>query len=161
MANIQMRGLDEYTRALSRLDLIARDRVCGKAIYAGAKVVADAIKAAISELPEGKGRGTPENPLAGPSRPQKKGLLAGFGITPMREDNGFLNVKAGFAGYNGVKTKRWPNGQPNAMVARSVERGTSFMRPNPFVKKAVAATRRAAIETMKKSVEENIEDQMK
>lgn len=161
MAKIEMKGLDEYTRALSKLELNTRDKVCGKAIYAGAKVVADEIKAAISALPEGKGWGTRDNPLAGPTPPQKKGLLAGFGISHMMEDRGYLNVKIGFAGYNNAKTRRWPNGQPNAMVARSVERGTSFMRPNPFVKKTVAAVKSTALETMKKSVDESIEDLMK
>lgn len=160
VAKIEMKGLDDYTRALSRLQLDVRDQVCGKAIYAGAAIVADTIKAAINALPEGLGRGTPERPLEGPTKAQKRGLVESFGISRMREDNGFLNVKAGFDGYNAVKTKRWPQGQPNAMVARSVERGTSFMRSNPFVKKAVSAARAPALEAMKKSVEESITDLM-
>lgn len=156
MAKIEMKGLNEYTRALSRLQLNVRDKVCGKAIYAGAAIVADSIKAAITSLPEGKGTGTPAAPLPGPTAQQKKGLIDSFGVTTMREDNGFLNVKVGFAGYNGTKTKRWPRGQPNAMVARSVERGTSFMVATPFVKDSVAAVRSKVRKEMKTVVDEQI-----
>lgn len=161
MANIQMKGLDEYTKALSKLELNTRDKVCGKAVYAGTKVVADAVKSAILSIPTDEAWGTSSNPTSGPQMRQKQGLYHSLGIAKMRNDNGFLNVKIGFAGYNEIKTRRWPQGQPNAMVARSIERGTSFMRATPFVKKTVAAAKSGALETMKKSVDESIEDLMK
>lgn len=158
MANIQMRGLDEYTRALSRLDLIARDRVCGKAVYEGAGIVADAVKSAILSIPTDEAWGTSSNPTSGPQMRQKQGLYHSLGITKMRNDNGFLNVKIGFSGYNEIKTRRWPQGQPNAMVARSIERGTSFMRANPFVKKAVSGVRQAVLAAMQRSINNSLRE---
>lgn len=161
MAKIEMRGLDAYAKAISSFELRVRDDVCGKAIYTGAAIVADTIRAAIANLPEGKGHGTEIAPLPGPNAYQKEGLIRSFGLTPMRDDNGMLNVKAGFDGYNTLKSKRWPKGQPNAMVARSVERGTSFMRENLFIKDAVSKARKSAMEAMKKSVDESSKELMK
>lgn len=160
MAKIEMKGLNEYTQALSRLDRGLRDEVCGKAVYAGAKIVADRMKESINALPEGHGFGTPDHPLVGPIRKQKEGLVQSFGITKMRDDNGLRNVKLGFAGYNDTKTKRWPNGQPNAMVARAVERGTSFMKSNPFIKKTMSGTKSEALNAMRRAVEESIEREL-
>ena len=47
------------------------------------------------------------------------------------------------------------------MIARSIERGTSFMTANPFMKRAVSKTRKRAQEAMKKAAEREIEKIMK
>ena len=91
----------------------------------------------------------------------REGLADSLGIASMQDDGtGYLNVKIGFDGYNGIKTQRWPNGQPNQMVARSVESGTTWMKKNPFVRKAVTASRKRALEYMKDSVDRSIEEIM-
>lgn len=156
MAKVEMKGLDRYTRAISRLERGVREEVCGAAIYEGADVVADAIREGIEGLPTVSGPPGARSPLIGPSRGQKAALAASFGLTKLRDDGGYLNVKAGFDGYNSIKTRRWPKGQPNAMIARSVERGTSFMAANPFIKKAMARVRKAALAAMKKTVDAKI-----
>lgn len=162
MATISMKGLDEYTKAISKIaSLKDKDSVCGKAIYEGAGIVADAVKGAASGIPTDDSWGGPEHKKSGPSTYQKNGLISGMGIAKMKNDGGYLNVKIGFSGYNGQKTKRWPGGQPNAMVARSVERGTSFMSACPFMKGAVAGARGAAIKAMQQSVEKSLKSVMK
>ena len=97
MAKIQFKGLAEYELQLSRL---GRDteRIAGAAIYAGAEIVADAIKQNIQGLPSKTGT-------------TRQGLLEGFGIAPLQDDSGYLNVKIGFDGYNA-------KGVPNALMAR-------------------------------------------
>ena len=67
--------------------------------------------------------------------------------------NGFYNVKIGFDGYNSVKTKRWPSGQPNAMVARSIESGTSWMTKQPFMRKAEQASKSQCEHVMSETVD--------
>jgi len=85
----------------------------------------------------------------------KKGLQASYGITPMqRDENGFYNVKIGFDGYNSIKTKAYPNGQPNQMIARSVESGTSFLQKHPFVAPGVRKSRKAALKKMEEIIDE-------
>lgn len=161
MAKIEWKGLDELTRAISRLELHAKDQVIGPAVFEGAAIVADEVRQAIEDLPTDSGFGSPDHVLRGPNQAQKDGLMAAFGVAPMREDDGIYNVKLGFDGYNNIKTKRWPKGQPNAMVARSVERGTSFMAANKFIQKAIRRARARAEGRMKLVVDEKIRAIMK
>lgn len=139
MAKIQVKLGDEYLAKINKLSLVTRDQVCGRAVYAGAAVAADAVRDEIKSLPTDNRFVKGGDKLTGPGERQKQGLLDSLGVTPMSDDGrGFLNVKIGFDGYNKIKTKRWPKGQPNQMVARAVERGTSFMMQNPFMKRAVS-----------------------
>ena len=156
MAKIEMRGLDAYITKLSQLAAQAREGVIGPAIHDAASVVADSIQSEISAIPTDNGYGTPSEPQSGLNAKQKAALHNSFGITKMRNDNGFYNVKLGFDGYNDIKTKRWPNGQPNAMVARAVERGTSWLKATPFVKRAVNASKQQAVGIMQTTIDNKI-----
>lgn len=156
MAVIQFKRGDEYLMKISKLEAALKDEVCGAAIYGAAGIVADEIRSQLKAVPSDEGYGTASEPTRGPKAGQKEGLLDALGISSMEEKSGYYDVKIGFDGYNGIKTKRWPNGQPNQMVARSIERGTSWMKANAFVKKAMAATRKRALEFMKHSVDESI-----
>lgn len=141
-------GIDNYLNKLENLDLTAPEAI-GKAIYQGAKIVADAIERNIEALPVDDSRHSEQ--LKGIRSIQKEGLKGrpkgkggGFGISPSRNDNGYINVKLGFDGYNKLKTKKYPQGQPNAMIARTFESGNSFTKKIPFVAPAVRATKDAA-----------------
>lgn len=156
MATISFKNGDEYLAKVSKLEAALKDEVCGAAIYGAAGIVADEIRSQLKAVPTDEGYGTASEPTRGPKTAQKEALLAALGISSMEEKSGYYDVKIGFDGYNGIKTKRWPNGQPNQMVARSIERGTSWMKANAFVKRAMAATRKRALEFMKHSVDESI-----
>lgn len=140
MARITFKGLEEYEKKLS---LLAKDteQICGAAIYEGASIVADEIKAGIRSLPRQTGV-------------TQKGLEEGFGISKLREDNGFYNVKLGFEGYNA-------NGEPNVMMARIMESGTSKVPKHPFVRPAVNRAKAAAQDKMAAVLDEEIEKRMK
>lgn len=157
MATISFKNGDEYLMKISKLEAAMKEEVCGEAIYGAAGIVADEIRAKLEAVPTDERYGTSSEPTRGPRKVQKRGLYNSLGIASMQDDGGFLNVKIGFDGYSDVTTERWPNGQPNQMVARSVERGTTWMKANPFVKKAVAASRKRATEFMKKSVDQSIQ----
>ena len=161
MAKIEMKGLDEYTAKLRQLELASKEEICGKAIYKGASIVADAIREELKQLPTDESFGTTQNPAKGIKAIQKAGLIQSLGITSMKEQNGFWNVKIGFDGYNKVKTARWPKGQPNAMVARSAESGTTWLQKSPFARPAVRRTKKTCIEVMRKSVDETTAEIMK
>lgn len=165
MASFEFKGMDDYLGQLRRLSDPAQYRnYVGKAVAAGAGIVADQIRENVRKIPTvgANERGTPENPLTGITRSQKDGLLAGFGISKMRDDDGFLNVKLGFDGYNNLKTKKYPNGQPNSLIARSVESGTSFRRKHPFIAPAIKAAKDKAEtkigETLDKEISKLMED---
>lgn len=161
MGTFKVKGLRELEVRVGALRADLRESVIGPGLYAGADVMADAFRQGIEALPTAGGFGSQEHPLAGPSRAQKEALAESLGITPMQKgEKGVYNIKIGFDGYNRVRTKRWPNGQPNQMIARAVESGTTFMRANSFMKKAVSKHRRAALEKMKQTMEEKIEEIM-
>ena len=162
MAKIMFKGLDSYMSKLSALERSA-DQVAKAVIYDGAEVVADAVRKGLESLPtsEYDGKpwfGTPGHLARGPSEAQKKGLIDSFGITPVGTDaKGPINVHIGFDGYNSVRSAQWPQGQPNQMVARAVEKGTSFMEKNAVIKAAVSKSRRTAVKAMERRAEEEIE----
>nr|DAQ30133.1 MAG TPA: hypothetical protein [Caudoviricetes sp.] len=161
MAKVEIKGINEYTAALSKLSKLVQDNICGKAIYEGAAIVMDSVQSGISSIPTTNQWGTPSNPVSGINAKQKAALHNSVGIAKMRNDDGYFNVKIGFDGYNDIKTKRWPNGQPNQMIARSVERGTSFLKSTPFMKKAVSASKKRAISIMGFTIDKEIDELMK
>lgn len=135
MARLRFRGLAEYERQLSQLQR-GTDEIAGKAIYAGAETVADAIKQNIQGLPSKTGT-------------TRQGLLEGFGIAPLQDDYGYLNVKIGFDGYNA-------KGVPNALMARVFESGTSKVPKHPFVRPAINTSRKQAEAKMAAVLDEEI-----
>ena len=157
MAKITFPGLKDYELMLSRLE-DATDDMIGRAVYAGAGIVADAMKAGINSLPIVTGYGTDANPLpGGVTSAQKAGLLDGFGISPLQDDgSGYLNVKLGFDGYNRTLTEKYPQGQPNQLVARGVESGTSWKQKKPFIRPATTRSRKTAENEMKRVIDEEI-----
>lgn len=157
MAKITFPGLNDYELMISRLSKNAAD-IAGRAIYTGAGIVADEIKSGIQSLPILRGYGTAENPLpGGVTQPQKQGLLDGLGIAPLQDDGGYLNVKIGFDGYNRTKTEKYPQGQPNQLVARGVESGASWKQKHPFVRPAVNRSRKRAEAAMAEALDKEVE----
>lgn len=148
MATIKFKAGEDYAARLSKLAEREIDTVCGKAIYPGAAVLYAEVQAGIDSIPTDEGYGTEEAPKSGLKAAQKAGMKKSLGIAKMQDRNGFRNVKIGFDGYNTIKTKRWPKGQPNQMVARSIERGTSFLKATPFMKRAVSRAKKPATEAM-------------
>ena len=157
MAKITFPGLNDYELMISKLSK-GVDDIAGKAIYSGAGIVAAAIKENIQDLPIVRGYGTKENPLpGGVTAPQKAGLINGLGISPMQSDAGYLNVKIGFDGYNATKTEKYPQGQPNQLVARGVESGTSWKQKKPFIRQAINASKSRAEAEMARILDQEIE----
>lgn len=157
MASFQFKGLAEYEKMLSRLSTGSR-QVAGKAVYAGAKIITDAVRKEIQDLKvRDHNFASPGNPTDAINPAQQKGLLDGLGIASMQEDKGYIHVKVGFKGYNGMKTAAHPQGQPNAEVARSLQSGTSYMIKQPFVTRAVQKNRKAAEKEMAKVIDVEIE----
>ena len=145
MATFQVgKGMDQYLSQLQNLEHQSGD-VIGRAIYKGADIVADAIKANIEALPS-----------TACSDVEKAGLLSGFGIAKMREENSYYNVKAGFDGYNNDVTKKYPHGKPNSMIARSIEGGTSWKQKHPFIAPAIRSSKDMAEKAMAEEVEKQI-----
>lgn len=159
MAKWTMEGMSEYIAYLQSIANVT-DEAIGAGVYAMAEVVADRVRANIQVLPTVSNEANIATYRQGYSRlsdPEKQGLLDGFGVSPMQDDGGYKNVKLGFDGYNSVKTKKYPNGQPNALIARVTESGSSYRQKTPFVRPAVNASRKEALEKGREAVDRVLE----
>lgn len=151
--------LEEYNRKIYELGADAVEYL-EKAVKAGADPVADAIRSNLNNIPVDDGYKKPGEIRNGLKKIQKAGLQHSLGIAPIRNDRGFINVKVGFDGYNRLQSSRWESGQPNTLVARSIEGGTSYMAAHPFIAPAVQSTRKTAKNKMKEVVETEIKKRM-
>lgn len=167
MAKITAPKVSEYIRNLTTLE-DHTDELCKMAVYAGAKVAADAIHKSIDNIPvhnlppgktyyylkkEDEEAGVR---LDGITKAQAEGLKKGLGIAVMKYEKKAWNTKVGFDGYNDVKTETYPNGQPNALIARSVESGSTIRNRTPFIAPAVESIQKDAENAMQIAVENGI-----
>lgn len=160
MAKIQDKGLNDYIKSIKRMGKVSDD-IIHKGVYKGAGIIADAIKDEIKDIPVDNGYGSPEKPISGISNRQKADLIEGMGIAPIQEDSDFVNAKVGWGGYGRDKTKKYPKGVPNQVIARSVNSGTSFRKKNPFVNRAVTKNKKTAVKAMADTIENKIKKEMK
>lgn len=162
MGRMTVKGLDDVS---AKLELLSTKGVnmCKAVVWEGTKVVADQIKANISGLPVDSWR--PKNVTKIPynvlTSENKADLLAGLGIADIRAEGGGANTVIGFAGYGSVASAKYPSGLPNALLARSIESGSSARVAHPFVRPAVNATKGAAQAAMQAKADEFIGNIMK
>lgn len=127
------------------------EEISRRAIYDGAKVLADQIRKSIEKL-DTSGR-TKDYEV--------DGLLDGLGVTPMKQNSQRIDAKIGMHGYNKHKTTKYPQGQPNAMIARSIESGTSFRRAQPFIAPTVSRYKDQAEHAMSEEFDRQTRKYMK
>lgn len=147
MAKITFPGMEEYLRQMEGL---GREipKICNRALYDGAKILADAVQKEIDTLDKLDKR-------------DRQGLHDGLGIARFWAEGDDMVTKIGWEGYNSWKTKRWPQGKPNALVARAQIRGTSWIHPNRFTARAAKKARKACMEAMRNRFDQEIEAQTK
>jgi len=140
--------------------------ICKKAVTAGASPVADKIRANAEKVMSGEESGE---------------MMANFGITPADvDDRGVINVKVGFGNYDtkGVANPLKANVLESGRVssggdgrkhkkrngkewARAVESGSVMQPKRPFIRPAVRKSKKASIEAMEKTINEEIQKIMK
>lgn len=163
MARIKFKGLEEYELKLSKMISSDMKKIADKALVAGAAIVADEVKSRLTKLKsvphyEAMNAAKKRNPTYLTNR-EKQGLIDSFGITkPGYDKQGFYNVKLGFDGYNDVKTKKFPGGQPNQLIARACESGSSAMIKQPFMRTAISASKKEAEQKMISILEKEFEN---
>lgn len=140
---MEFEGVADYIKELEALS-VESEEVCKRALYQGAAVMASAIKAEISKIPD---RTWHSGRIAyGLTEEEKADLASGFGISKMHNADGVIDVKLGFDGYGKHKTKRFPSGVPIPLIARSICKGTSWLQKYDFVGRAERAAK-ASVES--------------
>ena len=133
MAKIKMEGLDEYRDKINQLGLRA-EGVCKYAVYPGAAIVIDAVKA---------------------NTPVDTGDLRNSTFLKVfKNKNGYIYTQIGWDGYD-------RNGTPNALKANVLESGTSKRQKHPFIRQAVNRVKKAAEFAIATALEEKINEIMK
>lgn len=141
MATIRFDGLDAYVRILSEIEKGA-PQIIEKAVRAGTGVVLDEIQKGINTLPQKTGITV-------------RGLSKGLGKAPILNENGFVNTRIGWDGYN-------ERGVSNHLMATIMEMGTSKVQEkHPFIKPAVSRAKPLAEARMAEVLDEEIKKIMK
>jgi len=156
LATITFKKGDDYALKLAKLG-DRTEEICKKAIYPAAGIVANQINANLKanlDDPEYVGK-LPNILFKNSGRATTGDLFSSFGISPIKlGTDGYYSCKIGFDGYD-------QHGVPNQLKARAMESGTSKLRKRPFVRPAVKATQKKALESMKKVVDEECQTTMK
>lgn len=128
-----MEGLEEYAEKINQLGLRA-EGVCKYAVYPGAAIVIDAVKA---------------------NTPVDTGDLRNSTILKVfKNKNGYIYTQIGWDGYD-------RNGTPNALKANVLESGTSKRQKQPFIRQAVNRVKKAAEFAIATALDEKINEIMK
>ena len=135
LARMTFMAGDDFALKLSQLATHS-DEIAKKAIFEGAKVVADKIKSNLEGVLSSEATGE---------------MVASFGVTPIEKDaSGNFNCKIGFDGYDS-------KGVANQLKARVLESGSSKQQKKPFVRPAVNATKNTAVERMGEVINQEIQ----
>lgn len=153
-------GLDEIQKRLEGLGE-STEEILSDALYEGAKVMADGLKSAIEALPEDSGfkdikHGEPPRNVV--SRHDKEDLISHMGISHFISKTGSVYARISFNGYGQIKTKKFPNGRPVVLIARSINSGSSVRMKHPFIKPTINRYKQAANDAMKKAVEKKLKE---
>lgn len=134
MATFKFKGMDKYIQKLQIIGPKGSRGIIKYAVYPGAKIITDAIKAAIVS-----------------DHSESGDLAASIGLTEMRNDGGYINTKVVFAGYD-------RKGVPNALKAAVLESGTSdnWVPATHVISKTVRANAAAAEDAMAAALDEKI-----
>lgn len=116
------------------------------ACYAGIGVLADALKTEINNLPEEEGYMKPGKKRNVITAHDKKMLKDRLGVSRIDATTDKADVVVSFSGYNDKPTKKYQNGVPIPLIARSIESGSSVRRKNPFIRRAFNNAQQTALQ---------------
>jgi len=126
---------EDLLKKLSKLGS-KMDEVSETVLEAGGEVVLEKVKSNLEGVLSGKASGE---------------LVSSLGLSGVRIDkDGNSNIKIGFA-------EPRKDGTSNAMIANIIEYGKHNQPARPFLKPAKTSSKKACIETMTKTLEEEID----
>ena len=155
--SLQVEGMNELIRAMQKMPEQA-EKVAAEALYEGAGVMADSVSRAVNSIATEPFKYAAGGRQRNPSPEEKAILLAAKkGIAKFRKTGTGVQTSvgmqnSGYATLNG-KTK------PVPLIANSINSGTSFMKKQPFMRKAfsqASGPAQAAIENGIKSREDEL-----
>ena len=147
-------GIEETMKMLEKV-AANTDEVVADVTRAGASVTADEMRSELKSL-KTSDKYEGGNGKRYPRAKDVKGLLDSLGYTPVGFNDSVADSNVGFDGYNENKTKKFPNGHPNRMIANSINKGTSFMIAQPFINRTKRKAQAKCIDTMQAMLDKEI-----
>ena len=155
--SIQWDGADELLRKMDKLPEKAAE-IAAQALFEGAGVMADAVSKAVQGIATKEFRYAKGGRTRLPS-PEEKAIVqnAKHGVAKFRNDGTLIQTSIGYqnAGYAKLKGKT----KPIPLIANSIESGTSFMKKQPFMRKAVSQNQGAAVAAVEAGIKKR-EDEL-
>lgn len=155
----RFKGLKEYVKKIENLSNSFNAEVCiENALNEGSVEVAKTTKAELEGLPTDDRRwASPDDKRHGVRSIEKKFLIKEFGITPLewKPKINYVDRKTGVG--KGTLTYHGNGYTPAVVLARSLERGTSFMDKNPVFSRGSRKGRKPCLEAMQRSLNKDIE----
>lgn len=143
MRSLSTFGLDEMIANFDKAEAAAQG-IAKTALYEGAAVVADAIHASLDSIQTEPFHFVPEGGEKRLPSPEEKAAAkaAKFGVAKHRASGAEVDTVVGISGsgYVHLMGKQ----VPAAVVLRSIQSGTSFMKAQPVVRKAINRAKGAA-----------------
>ena len=157
-------GIEEISRMLADLGDQA-ESVAARCLYEGAGVMADEIQLQAQGIQTAPFAGkTPEGTERLPSPEEKQIILdAGVGIAKFDKNGSEVNTSVGYNGA-GYAEPKWHTSRSQiavGQVANAVNSGTSFMRKQPFIRRASSQGGKRAEDAIVREMESLIADMTK
>lgn len=153
--SIQVEGIEELQKKMQKL-ADKGEEVAALSLYEGAGYVADRVSGAVRGIATAKFRYAKGGRTRLPS-PEEKAILmqAKTGIAKFRKDGLSVQTSVGMqnSGYGSLNGKT----KPVPLIANSINSGTSFMKKQPFFRKAVSASGGAA-KVIENGIEKRLEE---
>lgn len=152
--SLNVDGMDEISRMLSDLDERA-PAAAASALYDGAGVMRDKIQQGTKDIAVAPFRFAPPGTKRAPSPEEKQVLLDhGVGIAKFDRDGTEVSTSVGLSGSGYVD---WFGKQkPVALIANSINSGTSFMNKQPYFRKAVSSGSAQVEQTIVQALEKSL-----
>ena len=153
---ISTSGMDELLGKLQKAGDAAHD-IAAVGLYEGAGVMADAVSRAVRGIATKRFKyPAPPGKQRMPS-PEEKAVLeaAQKGVAHFRDDGGSVNTSVGLnaAGYGTVAGRTKPVG----LIANSINSGTSFMKKQPFYRRAESQSKGLALGKIDTKLREEVD----
>ena len=149
-------GMGELIRKLDQLGEKAQD-AASLALYEGARVVADSVSGAVENIATEPFRYAGSGQKRKPS-PEEKALLTGanHGVAKFRKGITKVDTSVGYqnSGYGQINGKT----VPVPLVANAINSGTSFMKKQPFMRKAFSTSQGAAEAAIENKLREELDN---
>lgn len=152
---LQVDGMEEISETLTKLG-DAATAAASLGLYEGAGVMANALNRAANAIQTAPFHYTKDGTRL-PS-PEEKAIVttAAAGIAKFNKNGTETDTSVGFrnAGYANLNGKT----KPIPLIVNAINSGTSFMKKQPFVRKAAQGAKTQAMEAMKAKIDEIFEN---